>query len=71
MTIGLGQRVTVRLAEAVPVTGGLMLELINIDGASVPRRPMRGRGKAPVRRSAGKTKAGKAKAKRKVQRRRK
>ncbi|WP_179378939.1 ribonuclease R [Jannaschia marina] len=34
--IGLGQRVTVRLAEAVPVTGGLVLELLGIEGE--PRR---------------------------------
>lgn len=36
LTIGIGQRVTVRLAEAVPVTGGLMLELLEIDGGSLP-----------------------------------
>ncbi len=36
--IGLGQRVTVRLAEAVPVTGGLVLELTGLEG-----EPMRGR----------------------------
>ena len=36
LTIGIGQRVTVRLAEAVPVTGGLMLELLEIEGGSLP-----------------------------------
>ncbi|MFZ1337721.1 MAG: ribonuclease R, partial [Paracoccaceae bacterium] len=36
VTIGLGQRVTVRLAEAVPVTGGLMLELLEIEGGAMP-----------------------------------
>ncbi|SHI71045.1 RNAse R [Palleronia salina] len=36
-TIGLGQRVTVRLAEAVPVTGGLMLELLEVEGDAMPR----------------------------------
>lgn len=35
--IGLGQRVLVRLAEAVPVTGGLLLELLEIDGET--RKP--------------------------------
>jgi ribonuclease R len=30
--IGLGQRVTVRLAEAAPVTGGLVVELLEIEG---------------------------------------
>ncbi|HEY0212600.1 MAG TPA: ribonuclease R [Paenirhodobacter sp.] len=36
LTIGIGQRVVVKLAEAVPVTGGLELELMEIDGASLP-----------------------------------
>ncbi|MEM6277461.1 MAG: ribonuclease R, partial [Pseudomonadota bacterium] len=35
--IALGQRATVRLAEAVPVTGGLLLEMLDIEGASLPR----------------------------------
>ena len=35
--IALGSRVTVRLAEAVPTTGGLLLELLSIDGAGVGR----------------------------------
>ncbi|MEH7829363.1 ribonuclease R [Gemmobacter denitrificans] len=38
MVIGIGQRVTVRLAEAIPVTGGLTLELLEIEG-SAPRSP--------------------------------
>ena len=33
--IGIGQRVLVRLAEATPVTGGLMLDLLSIDGATL------------------------------------
>jgi ribonuclease R len=36
ITIGVGQKVTVRLAEAVPVTGGLVLDLLGIDGATPP-----------------------------------
>jgi ribonuclease R len=39
MTLRPGQRVTVRLTEAVPVTGGLMLELLSVDGAQMPRGP--------------------------------
>jgi ribonuclease R len=35
--IGLGQRVTVRLAEAAPMTGGLIVELLEIEGER--RRP--------------------------------
>ena len=34
-TIGIGQRVTVRLAQATPVTGGLELELLTVDDKSV------------------------------------
>ncbi len=74
LTIGLGQKVTVRLAEAVPVTGGLMLELLEIEAPGGARAPVgQRRGK-----SAGKTgprkptraKAKAAKVKRKVARRR-
>jgi ribonuclease R len=36
--IGLGQRVTVRLAEAVPVTGGLLFDLIAVEGRELPTR---------------------------------
>ncbi len=36
LVIGIGQRVLVRLTEAVPVTGGLELELLEIDGAPMP-----------------------------------
>ncbi len=36
LTIGIGARVTVRLREAVPVTGGLILELIEIEEKSLP-----------------------------------
>lgn len=36
MEIGIGQRVTVRLTEAVPVTGGLMLEMLEIDDKKLP-----------------------------------
>ncbi|MEM9351328.1 MAG: ribonuclease R, partial [Pseudomonadota bacterium] len=65
--IGLGQRVTVRLAEATPVTGGLILELLDIDGQRPSKGPQR-RAKPPKRKMrAGKKKAEKA---RKVTRRR-
>lgn len=44
-----GVRVTVKLAEAAPVTGGLMLELISLDGEVVKHGPTgrgpRGRGR--------------------------
>ena len=67
LTIGLGQRVKVRLTEAVPVTGGLQLELIEVDDQPLPSgRAARGRGGKPPRRAAGKDAA-----KRRVVRRRK
>jgi len=69
LTIGIGQRVTVRLAEAVPVTGGLTLELLSLDGKPLPRRPARGRGK-PARRKATVAAKKTAKTKRKVTRKR-
>ncbi|MGP1357339.1 ribonuclease R [Roseicyclus sp.] len=50
LTIGIGDRVTVKLAEAVPVTGGLTLELIELDDKAMPRRPGRARKGAPPRR---------------------
>ncbi len=67
IVIGLGQRVTVQLAEAAPVTGGLALNLISLEGKAMPKAESRGRG-APVRRSANKGKRKAAKAKRKVKR---
>ena len=55
--LGLGQRVRVRLAEAVPETGGLVLDLLAAEGAprrrparSGPRTPPKGRPKAAGRR---------------------
>lgn len=48
LRITIGQRVTVRLAEAVPTTGGLTLELVEVEGASLPA-PSGPRGKAARR----------------------
>ncbi len=57
LVIGIGQQVTVKLAEAVPVTGGLTLELISIDGTQIRHGGRSGRrGKAP-RRKAGQARA--------------
>ena len=39
--IGLGQRVTVRLAEAAPITGGLLFELLSVEGRNPPTPPRR------------------------------
>jgi ribonuclease R len=40
IALALGQRVRVRLAEAVPVTGGLMFELVAVEGAAPARAPV-------------------------------
>ncbi len=69
LTVELGQRVTVKLSEAAPVTGGIALELVSIEGKSLPRGPARGRGKPPRRKQA-KTRHKAAKTKRKVDRKR-
>ncbi|MEO0782591.1 MAG: ribonuclease R [Pseudomonadota bacterium] len=65
--IGLGQRVTVRLTEAAPVTGGLELDFVDIDGKTLPKGPPRGRGK-PMKRKFSKAKKKAEKTKRKVKR---
>ncbi len=49
LTIGLGQRVRVKLTEAAPVTGGIALELISIEGRDMPKGPPGARGKPPKR----------------------
>lgn len=36
LTLGIGQRVTVRLMEAAPVTGGLTLELLEVEDKGLP-----------------------------------
>jgi ribonuclease R len=70
LLISLGQRVTVKLAEAAPVTGGLIVELLTLDDQAMPRGPSRGRGKPP-RRKIGSSKKKAAKTARKVKRTRK
>ncbi|WP_037315281.1 ribonuclease R [Ruegeria halocynthiae] len=68
LTIAIGQRVTVRLTAATPVTGGLELELLSIDDQALPRgRGPAGRG---ARRKTASYKRKKDKIKRKVERKR-
>ncbi len=69
LTIGVGQRVTVRLAEAVPLTGGLMLDLLTIEDRALPAGASAKRGRFNPRKP-GKFAAKDAKTKRKVQRKR-
>ncbi|WP_171211105.1 ribonuclease R [Ruegeria sp. HKCCA5426] len=68
LIIAIGQRVTVRLTAATPVTGGLELELLSIDDQALPRG--RGLAKRGTRRKAASNKRKKDKIKRKVERKR-
>ena len=67
--ISLGMRATVKLVEAAPTTGGLIVDLITLDGHNMPKGPARGRGKPPRRKLAASKKKS-AKTKRKVTRKR-
>jgi len=77
MLVALGMRVVVKLAEVVPVTGGLILELLEIDGKTAPKSSGSGRryGKGGGGKGAGKgrksarDKAKKTKIKKKIERR--
>lgn len=67
-TIGIGQRVTVRLAQATPVTGGLELELLTVENKALPKGQSPA-GRSPRRKAVrGKRKSDKVK--RKVARKR-
>ncbi len=68
--IGLGMKAQVKLAEAAPVTGGLIVELLSLEGATLPKGPTRGRGR-PGKRKLGSARKKAAKSARKVKRRRK
>jgi ribonuclease R len=52
LVLGVGQRVTVRLAEAVPTTGGLVLDLLEVEGKSPGAGPAGRRKGAPPRKPA-------------------
>lgn len=67
IVIGIGQRVKVRLAEAVPVTGGIALDLLEIAGEQVRQGSHSPAGRSP-RRKANKAKRKKDKITRKVTR---
>ena len=80
MLITIGMRVTVRLVQAAPVTGGLELELLALEDAELPKGGGSGgrgkgrrspAGRTVVRRKAAKAKHKAAKDKRKVTRTRK
>ena len=82
LMIALGMRVTVKLVQAAPVTGGLELELLSLEDAEMPKgrggRPGKGggrrrspAGRTVTRRKVEKSKHKAAKTKRKVTRKRK
>ncbi len=71
ITIGIGQRVVVKLAEATPVTGGLVLELLEIDGAAIAAGGARRKGGRYQPRKPGAANAKAAKLARKIVRKRK
>ena len=76
LIIAIGQRVTVRLTEATPVTGGLELELLSLDDKALPRAPgpsgrRGGGGGGGGRRKSTSARPSKDKSRRKVARRRK
>jgi len=58
-TFGIGQRATVRLVEAAPITGGLLFELLEVEGRALPtppRTPGRSGAKRKPARRAGRAK---------------
>ena len=69
-TLGLGMPVTVRLAEAAPVTGGLVVELLAVAGKPMPRGGG-GRGGSSNRgRAKNRSRSKTAKTRKKVERKR-
>lgn len=74
LTLAIGQRVTVRLTQAAPVTGGLELELLALENAPMPsgggQRGRRSPAGRTVKRKAAMSKHKAAKVKRKVERKR-
>jgi len=65
--ISIGQRATVRRAEATPITGGIALDLLSLDGSKLPQGSRSPAGRTPRRRST-KAKRKSDKVKRKVKR---
>ena len=57
LTLGLAQRVLVRISDAVPVTGGLIFELLEVDGKPLPKAGPSRRKKGRITRSKSRSKA--------------
>jgi ribonuclease R len=69
LVIAIGDKVEVRLAEAVPVTGGLTLELVGFENKEMPKRAARGRSGPSPKRMAGKSAKKRVKLRKKTARR--
>ncbi|MEM7470324.1 MAG: ribonuclease R [Pseudomonadota bacterium] len=69
LVLGLGQRVTVRIAEATPMTGGLTLELLDVEGRKMARGPVGRRQGAGSKRKLVKSRNKGAKLRKKATRR--
>ena len=70
VVLRVGMPVVVTLAEATPTTGGLIVDLVTLDGHALPKGPPARRGKPPRRKIGAARKKAAAK-ERKVKRRRK
>ena len=68
LTYRIGQQVTAKLTEAAPITGGVALELLTVEGKEVPRGGRSSPAGRSPRRKAGQAKHKSAKMKRKVNR---
>lgn len=64
--VGLGMRATVRLLEATPVTGGLIFELLSLDGTGMRSDRRRGRATPDSRRKMSRGRVKKLKAARRA-----
>jgi len=62
--LGLGMKVTIRLAEAAPITGGLVFELLTAEGKAMSQ----GRGRTQKRGSSKKRSLKRAKSRKKSKR---
>ncbi|PTX58034.1 RNAse R [Litoreibacter ponti] len=70
VVIGIGDRVLARLAEATPETGGLVLELLELDGKPLPQTGGPARKMGARGRKLGKSRSKSAKLKKKLKRKR-
>lgn len=68
LMIGIGMEATVKLTEAVPVTGGIVVELLTVSGDPLPKGGRTRRRGAPTKRAASKARRKAAIKKKKIKR---